>query len=166
MKCEASDEFTTSTAWILLEYSCPTRWNTRSAPLLSTRTATPGYFASKALPTFSATGRSTAVYQTTLPSFFAASISFWSIADAVGACARIGEAKVLAAAKAVVPCRICRRENFHLFIDISPCWFAFLLFDFLGAGISSHQRTAILRRQFQPHRRALRNAFPGGGDDA
>jgi hypothetical protein len=35
----------------------------------------PGYFASNALPTFSASGRSTEVYQTTLPSFFAASIS-------------------------------------------------------------------------------------------
>src|SRR6478609_9432327 len=166
MKCEASDEFTTSTAWILLEYSCPMRWNTRSAPERSTRTAMPGYFASKALPTFSATGRSTAVYQTTLPSFFAASISFWSIAAAAGACARIGEAKVLAAASAVVPFRICRLENLHLFIDTSPCWFAFLLFDFLGAGTSSHQRATILRRHLQPHRRALRNAFFGGGDHA
>src|SRR5262245_62707616 len=47
----------------------------RSPPERSTRTAIPGYFASKALAMRSATGRSTAVYQTALPSFLAASIS-------------------------------------------------------------------------------------------
>src|ERR1700752_1499422 len=57
MKCAASDELTTSTAWMLEEYSCPMRWNTRSAPVRSTRTAIPGYFASKAFASFSATGR-------------------------------------------------------------------------------------------------------------
>jgi hypothetical protein len=36
---------------------------------------TPGYLASKALATFSASARSTDVYQENLPSFFAASIS-------------------------------------------------------------------------------------------
>src|SRR5664280_1350358 len=80
MKCAASEELATSAAWMLLAYSCPMRWNTRSAPLRSTRTATPGYLASKALATFSASGRSTEVYQTTLPSFLAASISAGVIA--------------------------------------------------------------------------------------
>jgi hypothetical protein len=37
------------------------RWNTRSAPVRSTRTATPEYFASNALASFSATGRSVEV---------------------------------------------------------------------------------------------------------
>src|ERR1041385_3434613 len=72
MKWAASEEFTTSTAWILLAYSWPMRWNTRSAPARSTRTATPEYFASKLRAIFSASGRSTEVYQTTLPSFCAA----------------------------------------------------------------------------------------------
>ena len=61
MKCEASDEFTTSTAWMRLAYSWPIRWNTRSAPLRSTRTLMPEYFASNALAIFSASGRSTEV---------------------------------------------------------------------------------------------------------
>ena len=56
------------------------RWNTRSAPVRSTRTATPGYFASNERATRSASGRSTEVYQTALPSFFAASISAGVIA--------------------------------------------------------------------------------------
>ncbi len=58
MKWEASEELTTSTAWMLLAYSWPMRWNTRSAPVRSTRTAMPGYFASKALAIFSEIGRS------------------------------------------------------------------------------------------------------------
>ena len=60
MKCAASDEFTTSTEWILLAYSWPMRWNTRSAPVRSTRTGTPN-FASNALAMRSATTRSIAV---------------------------------------------------------------------------------------------------------
>ena len=58
MKCEASEELTTSTAWMLLAYSWPMRWNTRSAPVRSTRTAMPGNFASKAFAIRSETGRS------------------------------------------------------------------------------------------------------------
>ncbi len=58
MKWAASDEFTASTAWMLLAYSWPMRWNTRSAPVRSTRTVMPGYFASNALPIFSASARS------------------------------------------------------------------------------------------------------------
>jgi len=76
MKWAASDELTTSTAWMRLAYSCPMRWNTRSAPLLSTRQATPGYFASKDLADRPfGHGKSTAVYQTIFPSFLAASIN-------------------------------------------------------------------------------------------
>jgi hypothetical protein len=44
-----------------LPYSWAIRWNTRSAPVRSTRTAMPGYFASNALAIFSASGRSTEV---------------------------------------------------------------------------------------------------------
>ncbi len=32
MKCEASELLITSAAWMLLEYSWATRWNSRSAP--------------------------------------------------------------------------------------------------------------------------------------
>ena len=65
---------TTSTAWTLLAYSWPMRWNTRSAPVRSTLHVDAGNFASNAA-IFSATESSIEVYQTTLPSFFAASIS-------------------------------------------------------------------------------------------
>jgi hypothetical protein len=41
-----------------LAYSWPMRWNTRSAPLRSTRTETPGNAASNDLAIFSASGRS------------------------------------------------------------------------------------------------------------
>ena len=70
---------------MLLPYSWPMRWNTRSAPVRSTRAATPGNLASKDLAIFSASGRSTDVYQTTLPSFLAASINAGVIALAGGA---------------------------------------------------------------------------------
>ncbi len=48
----------------------------------------PGYFASKARATRSDTGRSIAAYQTTLPSFFAASIKAPVTAVGSGAAAR------------------------------------------------------------------------------
>src|SRR5438067_5165 len=47
----------------------------------------PGYFASNALASFSATGRSTDVYHATLPSLRAASISAGVVADGSGAAA-------------------------------------------------------------------------------
>ena len=74
MKCEASELLTTSQAWMLLENSWPSRWNSRSEPERSICTSMPGYFASNALPSFSPTGRSIDEYRITLPSFFAASI--------------------------------------------------------------------------------------------
>src|SRR5882757_1665292 len=61
------------------------RWKTRSAPERSTRTATPGYLASNDFAIFSATARSIDVYQTTLPSFFAASINAGVTDSAAGA---------------------------------------------------------------------------------
>src|SRR6267154_2647158 len=61
------------------------RWNTRSAPERSTRTAMPGYVASNDFAIFSATERSIDVYQTILPSFLAASISAGVTASAAGA---------------------------------------------------------------------------------
>src|SRR5882724_3275206 len=63
------------------------RWNTRSAPDRSTRTAMPGYWASNDFAIFSATERSIEVYQTILPSFLAASISAGVTASAAGAAA-------------------------------------------------------------------------------
>ena len=81
----ASDELTMSTAWILLEYSWPMRLNTRSAPVRSTRTATPGYFASNARATLLGQRQVDRSYQTTLPSFLAAAISSGVIVLAGGA---------------------------------------------------------------------------------
>src|SRR5258708_16110513 len=84
------------------------RWNTRSAPERSTRTAIPGYFASNDFAIFSATARSIDVYQTTLPSFFAASTSAGVTASAAGAAAtRV--AKAVDAARAEEDLRKVRR---------------------------------------------------------
>src|SRR4030088_2230980 len=119
MKCAASDEFTTSTAWMLLEYSWPMRWNTRSAPVRSTRTATPEYFASNARATFSDAGRSSEVYQMTLPSFLAASIRAGGAELAGGAAARTEVANA-PAASTVEPFRMSRLENSGFFIVFLP----------------------------------------------
>src|SRR5690349_4958810 len=61
------------------------RWKLRSAPERSTFTETPGYLPSNSLATFSPSARSTEVYQTTLPSFLAASIRSGVIFSAAGA---------------------------------------------------------------------------------
>src|SRR4029450_10097281 len=74
-RCAASEEFTTPPACTLAVYSWPMRCRMRSAPVRSTLQLTPGYFASNALPICSDNLRSTEVYQTTLASFLAASIS-------------------------------------------------------------------------------------------
>src|SRR5215468_2936617 len=96
---------------MLLEYSWPMRWNSRSAPLRSTRTGMPGNFASNDLATRSAADRSIEVYQTTLPSFLAASIRAGVIGSAGGAAALIGEAKTARPA-APAPLRTARRDGF------------------------------------------------------
>src|SRR6476661_6683228 len=70
-KCEASEEFTTSTFLMLDWYSWLMRWNTRSEPERSTSTSIFGYSAMKAFLMPSATFTSTDEYQTTLPSFSA-----------------------------------------------------------------------------------------------
>src|ERR1700674_1541849 len=96
-----------------LPYSGLMRWNTRPAPARSTRQATPGYFASNARAIFSATGRSTEVYQASWPSFWAAATSSGVIAAAGGAAAI---ARVSAAPKAstVELISTSRRESFLL----------------------------------------------------
>src|SRR4051812_25194136 len=87
------------------------RWNTRSAPERSTRTAMPGYFASNDLAIFSATARSIDVYQTTLPSRFAASTRAGVTASAAGAAetTRVENAPAAASAEDL---RKLRRVNF------------------------------------------------------
>ena len=60
MKWAASDEFTTSTARMLLEYSWPIRWNTRSAPVRR-RKPQSRIFRLERLGELSATGRSVEV---------------------------------------------------------------------------------------------------------
>ena len=72
MKCDASDELTTSTFLIPDWYSWLIRWNTRSEPDLSTSIWIFGYSARKALAISSATLTSIDEYQTTLPSLAAA----------------------------------------------------------------------------------------------
>src|ERR1700680_4780977 len=98
-----------------LAYSWPMRWNTRSAPVRSTRTATPEYFVSNARATRSAAGRSSEVYQTTLPSFLAASIKVGVTALAGGAAAVTEVAFIevanAPAASAVEPFKTSRLEN-------------------------------------------------------
>src|SRR6185312_5537147 len=86
-------------------------WNTRSAPLRSTRQATPGNLASNDLAMRSASGRSTEVYQTTLLSFFAASTRAGVMAVAGGAAARAGSAKTFEAANAAEALRTSRRDK-------------------------------------------------------
>src|SRR6478736_2139085 len=93
-----------------LAYSWPMRWNTRSAPVRSTRVVMPGNFASNDLAIFSATGRSIDVYQTTLPSRRAASTSCGVICEGSGGAARIGDANAVAA-NAPVLSRSLRLES-------------------------------------------------------
>src|SRR5712692_9223633 len=60
-----------------------TRWRIRSEPVRCTSTLIPGYAASKSLATFSALVSAREVYQTTLPSFLAASPrASWATAGA------------------------------------------------------------------------------------
>src|ERR1700722_17282301 len=118
MKCAASDEFTTSTAWMLLEYSWPMRWNTRSAPGRSTRTAISGYFASNAFASFSATGRSVEGYEAILPSLFAASIRAGETGSGGGAEAMTRVENAAPASKAPEPLSTARREIFGFFVGI------------------------------------------------
>src|SRR6266545_959764 len=106
--------------------SCASRWNWRSAPVRSIRTGMPRYLASKPRATRSDTGRSMAAYQTTLPSFFAASISAGVTAVGSGACALTcacagcmnlpapGDATTLATVIAADLLSRSRRESFPL----------------------------------------------------
>src|SRR5918996_2465609 len=105
---------------MLLEISWPMRWKRRSAPERSTRGETPGYFASNALATFSATGRSTEVYQTMLPSFFAASTNAGVTALPGGDAPHAGAVKAVAAS-AAEPVKTSRRDNRVFLIDLPSC---------------------------------------------
>src|SRR6185437_5176730 len=116
---EASDELTTSTACTLAEYSWPMRCSSRSAPLRSTLHCTPGNFASNAFPIVSDSLRSIEVYQTTLPSLFAASISAGVMALAGGAADINLVENAVPAASALEPISTSRREIFEPFIDVS-----------------------------------------------
>src|SRR6266700_7007207 len=156
MKCDASDDCTTSTARMRLAYSWPMRWNTRSAPVRSTRTATPEYLPSNARATRSAAGRSSEVYQTTLPSFLAASIRAGVTVLAGGAAARTEDANA-PAASAVEPLRTSRLENPGFFIVACSR---------LETCSSSAQQPAAIRRQIKPDRGALRHVLGRRGDHA
>src|SRR5438874_4137056 len=72
MKCDASEELTTSTFLMPDWYSWLMRWNTRSDPDRSTSIWMFGYSARKALAINSATLTSIDEYHTTLPSLAAA----------------------------------------------------------------------------------------------
>src|SRR3979409_446906 len=109
------------------------RWKTHSPPVLSTCTAMPGYFASNDLAIFSASGRSTEEYQTTLPSRLAASISAGVTAVGSGAAARSGAAKtdspaaaeVLRMVRLEIVCEGIRRTDFFVIASgakQSPPW--------------------------------------------
>src|SRR2546423_10414457 len=79
----------------------------------------PGNFVSNALPSASDSRRSIDVYQTTLPSFLAASISAGVMVLGSGAWAQIGEANSVVAARAPEPLRMSRREILLLRIVVS-----------------------------------------------
>src|SRR6476659_4327883 len=92
----------------------------RSPPERSTRMAMPGYLASNALPIRSATGRSTAVYQTTLPSFCAAAISSGVTFVGAGAAASAPRPDAGRASEAAArPCSTCRRDVLFAAISVS-----------------------------------------------
>src|SRR6266404_1035215 len=97
-----------------LANSWPMRWKTRSPPVRSTCTAMPGYFASNDLAIFSASGRSTEVYQTTLPSRLAASISAGVTAVGSGAAARSGAANSTAPVCAQAPAEALRMVRLEI----------------------------------------------------
>jgi hypothetical protein len=78
----------------------------------------PGYFASKALPSFSPTGRSIEEYRITLASFLAASISCGVIATGSGAAALRGAANAVSPS-AAEPLMTSRRDSFLFFIASS-----------------------------------------------
>src|SRR5689334_9866204 len=163
MKCEASEEFATSTAWMFDAYSWPMRWKTRSAPVRSTRTEMPGYFASNDFPIFSASGRSTEVYQTTLPSFFAASISCGVTGLAAGAADSTCVENALLAASAPVPTKRVRREIGKSVISVSS--FSLVRFYILSSA-SPCERPAPIGRQTQIHCAALRDVLPRSRENA
>src|SRR5438132_5462440 len=153
MKCAASELFTTSTAWMLLAYSCPMRWKIRSPPDRSTRRSMPGYFASNALPRRSATGRSTAVYQTTLPSFFAASInSGVTLVGAGGATARAAPTGAVTARQSTSRAGVLSRRI------LPEC----IVTPLLG---SRAERPAAVRWKSQPYGSARRETAVRRGDD-
>src|SRR4051794_31956302 len=138
------------------------RWNTRSAPVRSTRTAMPGNLASNALAIFSASGRSTEVYHTTLPSFFAASTSDGMIALAGGTAAstRLANCGASAAPSAVALEAFSRprRDQISFFIWVSSI--------FSLSPALSGERAAAFRRQQQPDRAARRDIVLRPGNDA
>src|SRR5262247_4352259 len=119
----------------------------RSAPVRSTLQATPGYLASNALPICSDNLRSTEVYQTTLPSFFAPSIIAGVTGVAGGAADKTLVENAAPAVSALAPTSTSRREIFEPFIDVSSipssCCFA-------PAKSLAAQRAAALRRQMYP----------------
>src|SRR5580692_187422 len=98
----------------------------------------PGYCVSKALPSFSPTGKSIAEYSTTLASFFAASISCGVIASDGGASARAAEANAGPSATALAPFKISRLESF-----------GFLMAPTCSLPLSA-ERPAAFRRQSEP----------------
>ena len=118
------------------------RWKMRSAPERSTRMAMPGYLASNALAMRSATGRSTDVYQTTLPSFLAASISSGVTLLGAGAAADAGrQASGSVSGAAVSPATKRRRVSVGLGMLFPPSSFL------------RHQSTPGRHRRQQPARR-------------
>ena len=80
----------------------------------------PGYRAANCFATRSAAGRSSEVYQTTLPSFCAALISSGVIAAGGGACAStLADGANVPAATAADPFSTSRLEIFGSFMDAS-----------------------------------------------
>src|SRR5262245_44415430 len=81
-KCEMSEVWTTSAIASPAPVSCMTFWKMRCEPSRASSHVTPIAFLLKASHTFCATDSPSDEYQTTLPSFFAASTTAGSVASA------------------------------------------------------------------------------------
>src|SRR5215813_4719321 len=106
----------------------------RSEPLRSTRTEIPEYLLSKSLATFSATGKSTDVYQTTFPSFSAAATRLGVIAVVGTASARETRDAIEPIAKAADPFRKLLNKLFARKV-LWQCCELYLEMDHLTFGI-------------------------------
>ena len=153
-RCEASDEFATSTAWTLLAYSWPMRWNTRSAPVRSTRTSMPPNFLLERGCDFFGDRQIDRGVPDHLAFFFRGLDQLRRDRFGRRRLRRAREANTVPSASAV-----------GAFQNVAPDDFLFFIASSLFSGCYRLQRAAALGRQRQPDLGALGNGVVGRGDD-